>query len=117
MTTATDNLRAQWLAFFNLDETCPAEEIAEEMESILGDGTFCSANEYIEAGVSPADYKRWYKVNGFDIESMKELEQAFSGDIEWLGTRTENKCGYSQTLAYQYCNGDLSMEELKALNA
>lgn len=120
-TTNYEILKQQWvesiLAGWDT-EAMSQEEINEQLLGTqLGEGTFPSVQEYIDAGVSPTEYRAWYSVNGFCIDSMKELEQAFGSDIDWLGERSWNKCGYEQTLAYQYCNGDITIEELQKIQA
>lgn len=85
----------------------------ENLDFPLGDGVFPSASEYIQAGVFPEEYDRWYQVGAWDIKSMIELEEHETIDVDQLGQFTdEGSGGYSHTIAYKYCNGDLSIEQV-----
>lgn len=90
------------------------DKIGEDnLNSPLGEGLFPPAIKYIEAGVFPDEYDRWYSINGWDIERMIELEEHEAIDIDELGQYTDRgNGGYGDTIAYKYCNGDLSLEEV-----
>lgn len=88
------------------------------MDLLLGDGIFPSAREYFEAGVSVKEYRMWYSVGGWDIASMRELENMELADYDNLGEQTEEGVGaYRASIAYKYCNGDIDIEDVRRLIA
>lgn len=100
------DLKTQWLDQFKLD---PAEI------DLCVDGLMQTPEEYIAAGIDPDRYLNWYRVGGFEIDRMLELEDA-GIDIKLTGESTsEGRGGYNNTIAYKYCNGDLSLDAVKKI--
>lgn len=86
------------------------------MDLLLGDGMFPSAREYLKHGISPKEYLIWYAVGGWDIEKMRELVAAGLDDYDKLICQTEEGfANYRATIAYKYCNGDLTIDDVKRL--
>lgn len=87
----------------------------ERLDHPLGDGIFPSAREYFEAGITPEEYRVWYRVRGWDIQSMLELVDA-GISLDALGERTTKGLGaYKDTIAYKFCNGDLTFDQVLVL--
>jgi hypothetical protein len=101
------DLRTQWLRRFKL---APAD-----LDRSVDGGSMQTATEYIAAGIDPDTYLDWYNVGGFDISGMQELEDA-GIDLKLTGELTsEGRGGYNNTIAYKYCNGDLSLDAVRAI--
>jgi hypothetical protein len=99
-------LTNQWLEQFRLDP--------EDLDLHMDNGSMQKPNEYIAAGIDPDKYLEWYDVGGVDIDRMQELEDA-GIDIKLLGTIITVGDGHPRPLAYKYCNGDLNLDEVKAI--
>jgi hypothetical protein len=101
------DLKTQWLARFKL---APAD-----LDLSVDGGSMQTANAYIAAGIDPDTYLKWYDVGGFDIDRMQELEDA-GIDLKLTAELTsEGSSGYNNTIAYKYCNGDLSLDRVRAI--
>ena len=110
----TKTIKDQWIEWLN-------EDTKEALNKNLGEGKFPAAQEYIDAGVDPQTYKYWYNLQGWDIDQMLKLGQAIA-DLDPTGRRLTQedmdrlKLPYSgYTIAYMFCNGDLSLEQVKEL--
>jgi hypothetical protein len=103
--TELENL---WLHQFQLDLT--------DLNLSVDGGSMQTPNEYIAAGIDPDTYLKWYDVGGVDIDRMLELKAA-GISIKLLGTIATGRDGYSYPIAYCYCNGDLNLDEVKAILA
>ena len=85
----------------------------------LEDGT--SPRAWIEQGFGPRAFQRWFQAGGFDPERISELvEEGFdSEDVSDLVDAADEEdlnlsySGYS--IAYMYCNGDLTIEQVRRL--
>lgn len=105
------SLLEQWQEFLSLNEL----HIDQELE----DGT--TASMWLDNELSPKDFRYWFRAGGFDPERVKELENALISPEDVSRRLTEEEeteygppyNGYS--IAYMFCNGDLSLAEVKRL--
>lgn len=89
-------------------------DLSEEME----DGT--TPQQWIDQGFAPESYYEWSRVGGFNPEKCKELSKEFepyilSHRISTLEEFDEDFSYSGYTIAYMYCNGDLSIEDVRGL--
>ena len=101
------------------------EELKQKWLSLLGslhvelqDGT--TPAQWIEQGYNPTEHRAWFKAGGFDPSRVKELEsEGFTpGDVARRVNDNElddEKIESGLSIAYMYCNGDLSIEDVHRL--
>jgi len=110
MATATAQLNQLWLEFVGEDKDLDCE---------LEDGS--TPEEWIAQGFSPVGFQEWLKAGVFNPERVKELEAAGFEASEVSRRVTaeeeiENGFSYSgYSIAYMFCNGDLSIENVRKL--
>jgi hypothetical protein len=108
----TTTLRQEWVDQFGFD----LDLDPKAFDGLLGDGNMPSANEFIAAGVSPAEYLDvYYPAGGFDIDRMKELLAEGFVASELKAQTDLGHGGYNASIGYKYCNGDLSLEQVKEI--
>jgi len=103
--TVEVGLIQQWDAWMQVADLAIDTELA-------GGGT---PQAWIDAGLSPDEYVRWYAAGGFDPEVCAQMKKA-GIEPEAAGDRTsEGGGGYEHTIAYKVCNGDLDLAEAQEL--
>ena len=104
---------------FNIDELLnswlewAAERELDSLDGQMGD-TNDTAENYMNAGLSPEQALEWIEAGGWDADSVAELIEAgyspqemnkISGPDEGIGC-------YEATYASKFCNGDLDLSGL-----
>lgn len=100
--TATNQaLSIEWVKWMS------EAEVSEDTELSCGLTVLDWAEEF-----TPQEREDWLGAGGFDPASCSELRGA-GFTPEECGSRTDlGDGGYSHTIAYKYCNGDLAIDEV-----
>jgi hypothetical protein len=92
-------------------------EVSEDTS--LDDGFADPVSEWVKNGFFPAESFAWIAAGCFDADTAKELEGEgiTPEDVSELSPEDEGSILYVASYGYKIANGDLSIEQFKAIMA